>query len=564
MSLDRNVKNYVTITLYQSKICRNPENYLPYTLSIKYNNQSPLETEKIIKSSMIFHEETFHFNISSTSKQNMNPIITINAYSRTMFVIKNYFAKVIIPFNISNNHNQKQWYFLKDNNEEIVLKILLSIDSTLSLHQNNSMNLINKSYRIESAHNLLNKKNLNLSLNLNSYSPTQRQSANKSMVNLNTFSMLKNLTSQNQLVSIAENDSSSNITISNIDSDSNYSDCNEDHQFSNSIDFNNISITYINNAISDKADQILEKQKNFDKKFYEYKERDSSIGRKKNILNKENEKLQVNIKKIEKNKKIYETKSLNLNENFIKFEKELFKNELKEEINIFNQKMFYNINSLFIRNTSDMILNDFNRNLVLEKDLKRISKNSNNHPNISINVDFIDEPIMNSKKLKYEYLTSKHLNSTNFTSVYSSESLINKHYSPSTNNIYELRIKNKNKNSLDLDIALNKNTKRTSSKKEVELDNIKLVRIKSSSSKSNLLNNNNNGRRQILRPSIKRPSLNSLSKSNVNIVPTTSKIKKKIFEPYFIPHNFNQGKNMNFINNINSNKSKTNPKNSKK
>ena len=148
--------------------------------------------------------------------------------------------------------------------------------------------------------------------------------------------------------------------------------------------------------------------------------------------------------------------------------------------------------------------------------------------------------------------------------MYSSESLINKHYSPSTNNIYELRIKNKNKNSLDLDIALNKNTKRTSSKKEVELDNIKLVRIKSSSSKSNLLNNNNNGRRQILRPSIKRPSLNSLSKSNVNIVPTTSKIKKKIFEPYFIPHNFNQGKNMNFINNINSNKSKTNPKNSKK
>ena len=183
MSLDRNVKNYVTITLYQSKICRSPENYLPYTLSIKYNNQSPLETEKIIKSSMIFHEETFHFNISSTSKQNMNPIITINAYSRTMFVIKNYFAKVTIPFNISNNHNQKQWYFLKDNNEEIVLKILLSIDSTLSLHQNNSMNLINKSYRIESAHNLLNKKNLNLSLNLNSYSPTQRQSANKSMVN---------------------------------------------------------------------------------------------------------------------------------------------------------------------------------------------------------------------------------------------------------------------------------------------------------------------------------------------------------------------------------------------
>ena len=178
MSLDRNTKNYITITLYQSKICRNSDNYLPYTLSIKYNDQSPLETEKITKFQKIFHEETFHFNISSTFQSNTNHTISINAYTRTLLVIKNYFAKVIIPFNILKNPNQKQWYFLKDNNDEIVLKLLLSIDSTISLHQNNSMSQITKSYRVESAHDLLNKKNLNLSLNINPYFLTQRQSAN--------------------------------------------------------------------------------------------------------------------------------------------------------------------------------------------------------------------------------------------------------------------------------------------------------------------------------------------------------------------------------------------------
>ena len=497
MSLDRNTKNYITITLYQSKICRNSDNYLPYTLSIKYNDQSPLETEKITKIQTIFHEETFHFNISSTFQSNTNHTISINAYSRTLLVIKNYFAKVIIPINILKNPNQKQWYFLKDNNEEIVLKILLSIDSTISLHQNNSMSQITKSYRVESAHDLLNKKNLNLSLNINPYYLTQRQSANKSMVNLNYFSIFRNLTNPNQLISIAENDSSSNITISN--NDSNYSDCydinNDDIYLSDNfcnVDLNNISINDINNAISFKVDKILEKQKNYDKSFNDIKDRDDSLGRKKNILIKENEKLLVNIKKLEKSKKNYETKNINLNQNLILFEKELYKNELRNEINLYNQKLFLDLNSSFIMNTSELTMNNIKNNLLIGKYIKKVIKNNSHHPNISINVDLIEEPILNSKQLKYEYLASKHLNSTNFTSIYSNESIINRHYSPPTNNIYDGRIKNKNtKNSIDLDIIYNKNGKKINSKNEVEVDNIKLIRFKTSSSKTNLLTNTN-------------------------------------------------------------------------
>ncbi len=561
MSSDKNTKNYIAITLYQTKICRNSDDYLPYILSIKYNDQSSLETEKITKSSLIFHEETFYFNISSKSM--INQTISINAYTKTMFVIKNYFGKVTIPFNLSNKNNQKQWYFLKDNNDEIIIKILLSIDFKISLHQNNSMNQINKSYKIESAYDLFNKKNLNLSLNLNPSS--QRQSENKSMINLNSFSIFKNLTNQNQLISITENENSS-ITISN--TDSYYNDCNEINGSDEDIydNINNISIIDINKAISNKVDKILEKQQNLENIVKEIKERDESIGRKNKILKKENDKLENNIKKLEKNKKKSETKNINLCEKLVKFEKELYRNELIKEIININNQIFYNLNSTFIMNKSDLTFNNYKNN-GLENYIKKYSKNhtNNNHPNISINVDLIDKPIINSKKLKYEYLTSKHLNSTNFTSIYSNESIINKYQSPSTKIIYEGQIKKKNnKNSLDLEILLNNNSKKLNLKKENNIDNSKLIKIKTSSSRSNLLNNNiNNGKRQILRPSIKSPSLNNLSKSNINIV-SNSKINKKIFESHVIPHNFNHDKIINVKTNFDSIKSKVNEKVTKK
>ena len=419
------------------------------------------------------------------------------------------------------------------------------------------MNQINKSYKIESAYDFFNKKNLNLSFNINPL--TQRQSENKSMMNLNSFSIFKNLTNQNQLISITENESSSN-TISN--SDSYYSDCNEinnnDDENNNNINTNNISIIDINKAISDKADEILEKQKNLENKCKEFKERDESIGRKNHILKKESDKLKSNIKKLEKNKKNYETKNIYLNEKLIKFEKELYRNELNKEINSFNNQVFYDLNSSFIMNTTDLTFNNLKNQIIIEKYIKKHSKhNNNNYPNISINVDLIDKPIINSKKLKYEYLTSKHLNSTNFTSIYSNESIINKHNSPSTKNIYESKIIEKNnKNSLDLEIPLNNYSKKFHFKKESDIDNPNLIKIKTT---NNVIKKKDKGKRQILRSSIKCPSLNNLSKSNVNII-TNSKNKKKVFETQVISHNYNQEKIINYKANFDSIKTKVNDK----
>ena len=49
----------------------------------------------------------------------------------------------------------------------------------------------------------------------------------------------------------------------------------------------------------------------------------------------------------------------------------------------------------------------------------------------------------------------------------------------------------------------------------MDLDNIKVIRIKTSNSKSNIIQSQKGGRKT-LRQTKKRPSLNSLSKSNAN------------------------------------------------
>jgi hypothetical protein len=211
---------------------------------------------------------------------------------------------------------------------------------------------------------------------------------------------------------------------------------------------------------------------------------------------------------------------------------------------------------MFIFN--ELILTE-NNNIKYEKNLKKKNKNSNFHSNISINIDLNDVSIT-SKKLKKEYLTSKHLNSTNFTSIYSNESIINKHHSPSSNNIYECRTRSKNqinsKNSLDIDniYSVYEIRAKTTKKELIDLDNLKVIRIKTSNSKSNIIQSNKGGRKT-LRHTKKRPSLNSLSKSNANTF-NLSKPKKYPSEKnnnyHFIPNKIERN-GMNYINCSSSN-----------
>lgn len=159
-SIDKNSKNNIKITLYQVQLCRNISDYIPYNISIKYNDSKEYETEQINIQNKKFINKNDNFNILTFSRK-QNHIITLTAFKRSLFV-KKTFSKLNILINVNNNKNkEKQWFYMKDNNEEIILKILLSIEFDISLYQNNSMNHLNRSYRGEISFDIFNKKNLN-------------------------------------------------------------------------------------------------------------------------------------------------------------------------------------------------------------------------------------------------------------------------------------------------------------------------------------------------------------------------------------------------------------------
>ena len=540
-SLEKNSKNNIKITLYQIQLCRNFSDYIPYNISIKYNNSKEYETELIEIQNKKFINKSYIFNILNFSRK-QNNIITLTAFKKSLFILKKTFSKLNIPINVNNNKNrQKQWFYMKDNNEEIILKILLSIEFDVILYQNNSMNHLNRSYRGEILFDFFNQKpNLNDSLNITTININSIQSSNKSMINLNE-NIRKNTNQNYQLISILENESD-NITITYSDDESEKGEIED------------ININKINNIISQRADKILENQKNHDNNIEELKKNDLYFIKKSNILIKEYDKLKYNMRILEKAKRNYETKIINHNEKILNYEKKINRFNIQKELDEHNKEIFNNINSMLLLNTNENTIPK-KKNIKYEK-LKKI-KNTN----ISINIDLNNESLTkNLKNLKKDYLTSKRLNSTNFTSIYSNESIINKHHSPSSNNIYECRTRSKNqinsKNSLDIDniYSIYEIRAKTTKKELIDLDNLKVIRIKTSNSKSNIIQSNKGGRKT-LRQSKKRPSLNSLSKSNVNTF-NLSKPKKYPSEKnnnyHFIPNKIERN-GMNYINCSSSN-----------
>ena len=105
-SSDNQISNTIILTLYESEICEKNKNNLPYSLIINYNNNTTQETNIIKTFKHKFNSTKFIFNTSKSSIRNIHQI-TISAYTKTMFIIKNTFGKVTIRFNISKIEKKK-------------------------------------------------------------------------------------------------------------------------------------------------------------------------------------------------------------------------------------------------------------------------------------------------------------------------------------------------------------------------------------------------------------------------------------------------------------------------
>ena len=544
-SSENQINNSITLTLYESQICQNNKSYLPYSLIINYNNNTIQETNIIKTLNHKFNNTKFIFSPLKTSIRNIHQIV-ISANSKTLFIIKNIIGKVIIRFNISKIEKKKtQWYFLKDKNEEIIMKILLSITSNCALHQYNSMKSLE---RINN--NILNSSINNISQNINF--SNSKLFINHSMVNLNSNSIIHHIRlSSNQLISILENEKDNNGTMcdNSIISNSTFGNSNNTIFYPNSnlleiIDEKyNVKIDLIKNKILKKKEKLSEiEKKNEDNKIY-ISSLERTFKKRKNILEKENNKLKENMKKLQKMKIVYENNKISLFEKTRILERKILRDELIEEINNNNHFIFNQITSfLFFNDNLEINLNKkekekkttpIKKNNII-KNLNNIkSRTNSNKKNVNKcnNNNSSIFNLNNSKNLKlnysFKFLNSSKLNSKCLNENYKSESNLKRNHSSKikfTNKINLKCLLNNNQSKIkEVKIknnkSLNKKNKiiKEPKNKIVEFDNIKVITIKTSSSKLNIHSNN----------IIKKSQINNLSKQKKkNIIIEKKSINK--------------------------------------
>ena len=71
-SVDKEKNNSIILTLYESQICQNNKSYLPYSLTVNYNNNITQETNIIKSLKHSFHSTKFIFTLTKTSLKNIH------------------------------------------------------------------------------------------------------------------------------------------------------------------------------------------------------------------------------------------------------------------------------------------------------------------------------------------------------------------------------------------------------------------------------------------------------------------------------------------------------------
>ena len=524
-SSDNQISNTIILTLYESEICEKNKNNLPYSLIINYNNNTTQETNIIKTFKHKFNSTKFIFNTSKSSIRNIHQI-TISAYTKTMFIIKNTFGKVTIRFNISKIEKKKtQWYFLKDNCDEIIMKILLSISSDCALHQYNSMSSLE---RINNNNILNSSQSLNnLSQNINYFN--SKLFINRSMANLNSTSIIHHLkVNSNQLISILENENekNGNICDNSIISNSTFVNSNNTFFYPNSnlleiLDEKyNVNIDLIQNKIYKKKENLCEIEKKIEENQFFISSHERIFKKKKNVLEKEKNKLKENMKNLQKMKTIYENNNITLYEKTRIFERQILRDELIEDINNNNHIFFNQINFLFLMNDNlemlinlkekdnkekknkqftpikTNIINNINNNIKSKtnsnkKNVIKLNNNNsslfnlNKRKNLKLNysLKFLNSSKINSYCFNESEsnLKRNHSSKIKFANKKNLKTLFNKIQSPKKNEVKKLN----NNNNIKTPNRKNKIIKEQKNK-IVEFDNIKVITIKPSSSKLNV------------------------------------------------------------------------------
>ena len=142
-------KAFIKITIYKSQIFNEYNNILPYTLYLKLGNfpEQKLMTIKDINQTFESPSNEYIFELNLTEKEKKEDILkyslTFEAYTKSVYFINKKFASINIPIFLKKINIGKQWYILKDNNDEYCIKILINIEINMP---NDLWNITNKNF----------------------------------------------------------------------------------------------------------------------------------------------------------------------------------------------------------------------------------------------------------------------------------------------------------------------------------------------------------------------------------------------------------------------------------
>ena len=549
--------SYIKIIINQSQLFQKDKITIPYNLYLQFDDFPEKKIKSINNILQKFEPPSNEYVFEINPKENklnddlLEHILIINAYTTTIFFIQKKLASIKIPIFL-NKSISKQWYILKDNNDEACIKLLIEIQINISNNLYNKGNQYiffkNNDFMNNSINEIaVRKKNESTIINNNKLNVTIKNNINHNNNNSNCYTHLStnfhSIYSNSLLKMNSHSTNNSNIILANNKSTPlifNNNNCNNNYSNLSYIlvdkekDKNSESNTIYNNdnffceleiPLEDKNNNIsLEEQLNTIKKMINYKEKkieekENSIDMKKNelvnlekkfyIRNKKYEKdlsdFNHNIRKLEKDKQQYENKNFDLNDTLLNEKFKKYKNILIDEINTYEKDILSNINYITLNNyNNDNLLLDSKMNNLLDKKCNQKGEYNEDKENININYKIKNKLYMDLGKYISNTINKKE--KKNAFGNNSNSNIINK--SKAQNISSDLSITNRNKRYMKNHYLMKKNT---TIKHSFKSKNINSIMNNSTNSKNGKLKNFMN------KQEIKSEKINNYSSNKIRL-----------------------------------------------
>lgn len=335
----------LVITLHKAKLLQTSSSPASYTISLSFNNSSQEQTDKISTHLHTFPQtnNTFQFKTNLHSLSQSQSVLHVQA-TTTWFLFNTTLAQITIPITLININSQRQWFYLKNEKDENVVGVLISFTCD-DLHKL-------KPLMSPSA----NKTEISIRYGSNNYS-THYSTNTHNYHNVSVIDRQPQLTNEYKRKSTFNSASHINSGIndncgvieqsfSGVRSNSNNNIIVNHHNMLN-CNNNILTVNVLFELLANKRKALSEME---DKtKIHQLNNNIANDRVKDNekILNKENTKLLDRIRKSKIQQNDYETKTINLTQNALKFDKVMQRELVINDILSFNNEMNLQLSNVY-------------------------------------------------------------------------------------------------------------------------------------------------------------------------------------------------------------------------